>query len=55
MIRTSLLILAAVLIVGALVPQLAVLMLVALLLLGVAGLVWTFSNPFGHKRRGGRR
>lgn len=55
MTRTLVLALAAVLIVGVVVPQLAVLLLMVLLLLGVAGLIWSFANPSGRRRRGDRR
>lgn len=55
MIRTLVLALTVVLICGVFVPQLAVLLLMVLLLLGIAGLVWSFASPVGRRRRGGRR
>lgn len=54
MIRMSLLLLAIALAVSIFVPQVAVLLLLAMVLFGVVGMVWSASSPFGH-RRGGRR
>ncbi|WP_458690471.1 hypothetical protein [Nocardia tengchongensis] len=54
MIRASILLVTIVLAVGIFVPQVAILLLVAVFLLGVAGVVWTYQGPFG-RRRGGRR
>lgn len=55
MIRTLLLLFTAMAILGVVAPQLAGLLLVALLLLGAAGLVWSSASPFQRRRRGGRR
>ncbi|APB01713.1 hypothetical protein NS506_07694 [Nocardia seriolae] len=55
MIRGSFLLLAAVLAIGIFVPQVAILLLVVILLLGLVGIVWTYRGPFDRRRRGGRR
>lgn len=55
MMRTSLLLFAVVLAIGLFVPQLGVLLLVAVFMVGAAAMVWTYSNPFDRRRRGGRR
>lgn len=54
MLRTWIVLLIVVLSIGVFVPQLAVLCLMALVLVGSAGLVWSSMYPFG-RRRGGRR
>ncbi|MFC9995836.1 hypothetical protein [Nocardia sp. NPDC127526] len=45
----------ALLAVGASVPELALLALLVLLLFGVVGLLWSYSNPLDQGRRGGQR
>lgn len=55
MIRTQILLFGMVLAIGIFVPQLGILLLVSVLVLGAAGLLWTYSNPFDRRRRGGRR
>ncbi|BAW08747.1 hypothetical protein NSERUTF1_5637 [Nocardia seriolae] len=53
--RTSFLLVGIVLAIGIFVPQVAVLLLVAIFLLGLVGVVWTYRGPFDRRRRGGRR
>lgn len=55
MIRTSFLLVGVVLAMGVFVPQVAILLLIAIFLLGAAGIVWTDRGPFDRRRRGGRR
>ncbi|WP_433593963.1 hypothetical protein [Nocardia sp. CA-145437] len=56
MIRVSFLLIVVVLALTVFVPQAAVFLLMAVFLLGVVGVVWTYSGPFGgRRRRGGRR
>ncbi|MFF0613243.1 hypothetical protein ACFYUD_31705 [Nocardia tengchongensis] len=55
MIRTSFLLIGIVLAIGIFVPQVAVLLLIAIFLLGTIGVIWSYRGPFDRRRRGGRR
>ncbi|UGT45165.1 hypothetical protein LTV02_18000 [Nocardia yamanashiensis] len=55
MIRTTFLLLAIVLAVAIFAPQLGILLLIAVFLLSVAGLAWSYFSPFNRHGRGGRR
>ncbi|MFI1920535.1 hypothetical protein [Nocardia sp. NPDC020380] len=56
MMRTSFVLIGIVLAIGIFVPQVAVLLLIAIFLFGVAGVIWTYRGPFDRRsRRGGRR
>ncbi|MGW4351828.1 hypothetical protein ACWELJ_07010 [Nocardia sp. NPDC004582] len=54
MIRVSFLLLFVVLALAIFVPQVAILLLVGVFLVGLVGVVWSSRGPFG-RRRGGRR
>ncbi|MEV6098655.1 hypothetical protein [Nocardia sp. NPDC051981] len=53
--RTSFLLIGILLAIGIFVPQVAVLLLITIFLLGVVGAVWSYRVPFDRRRRGGRR